>query len=58
MERNMRDINKLIYLYFLDLKRLISRIYAIISGGAKLNHIKTILVVIISYVPNNCTSEL
>ena len=48
MERNMRDINKFIYLYFLDLKRLISRIYAIISGGAKLNHIKTILVVIIS----------
>jgi len=47
MERNMRDINKLIYLYFLDLKRLISRIYAIISGGAKLNHIKqTILLVI------------
>jgi hypothetical protein len=47
MERNMRNINKLIYLYFLDLKRLISRIYAI-SGGAKLNHIKTNLVVIIS----------
>jgi len=43
MERNMKDINNLIYLYLLDLKRLIFRIYAIISGGVKLNHIKQII---------------
>ena len=42
MERNMRDINKLIYLYFLDLKRLISRIYAIISGGVTKSYNNTI----------------
>ena len=38
-----KNISKLNYLYLLDLKRLIFRIYAIISGGVKQNHIKQII---------------